>query len=109
MPHLRFRGITEDHSAVLSNKLSEGLSDRIGAPVDHFTYEFVATRFFFAGEEAGAYPFIEVYWFDRGQEVKDQVAQFISDTVRQIGYKGDIAVVFSAIKPNNYYENGQHF
>ncbi len=109
MPHIRFRGITEEHSAVLSQRLSEGLSDRVGVPVDHFTYEHVATRFYFDGQEGGAYPFVEVFWFDRGQSVKDEVAKFITETILHIGYKGDVAVVFMPLEPANYFENGQHF
>ncbi|MDG2739264.1 DUF1904 family protein, partial [Vibrio parahaemolyticus] len=62
------------------------------------------------GEVSAAYPFVEVLWFDRGQEVQDEVAKLITQQVRGIaGADIDVAVIFSALSPKAYYDNGEHY
>ncbi|WP_423825384.1 DUF1904 family protein, partial [Salmonella enterica] len=55
-------------------------------------------------------PFVEVLWFDRGQETQDKVAKVITQQVRGVvGEDIDVAVIFSALLPNAYYDNGEHY
>ncbi len=73
MPHLRFRGIEREPLARLGGELVEKLSALTGAPVAHFTLELVQTEFIIAPEAPKGYPFVELLWFDRGQQVQDAV------------------------------------
>ncbi|NMU33992.1 DUF1904 family protein, partial [Vibrio parahaemolyticus] len=73
-------------------------------------FEYIYTTFFNEGEVSAAYPFVEVLWFDRGQEVQDEVAKLITQQVRGIaGADIDVAVIFSALSPKAYYDNGEHY
>ncbi|MCV6004836.1 DUF1904 domain-containing protein, partial [Escherichia coli] len=73
-------------------------------------FEYIYTTFFSEGEVSPAYPFVEVLWFDRGQETQDKVAKVITQQVRGVvGEDIDVAVIFSALSPNAYYDNGEHY
>ncbi len=110
MPHLRFRGIAREPLARLSGQLVQDLSTLTGAPVAHFTLELVASEFIIAGQTVPGYPFVELMWFDRGQEVQDQAAQLITRAVKaQLGDAQDVAVVVLPLARTAYYDNGQHY
>jgi phenylpyruvate tautomerase PptA (4-oxalocrotonate tautomerase family) len=80
------------------------------SPRIDFTFESIHTEFFHEGASNSGYPFIEVLWFDRGQEVKDLVADIITRKLNSLLLaEQNIAVVFTAIDPANYYDNGQHY
>ncbi|USD65759.1 DUF1904 domain-containing protein [Vibrio sp. SCSIO 43136] len=110
MPHLRIRAVEAELVQPLSKTLIDDLQPLMDCPREDFTIESVHTSFFHEGEASAAYPFVEVLWFDRGQEVQGQVAQVITEQVR--GVKGkdiDVAVIFTALTPAAYYDNGEHY
>ncbi|MCQ1059433.1 DUF1904 domain-containing protein [Photobacterium sp. ZSDE20] len=111
MPHLRFRAVEFDHVKALSTKLVDYLEPLMACPREDFTLEHVSTTFIFDGEVSDAYPFVEVLWFDRGQEVQDQVAQLITEAVRAEFEEPeqDVAVIFTALTASAYYDNGSHY
>lgn len=111
MPHLRFHAIEPDVVALLSETLIDGLHALISCDRDDFTFEHIASTFFFSGKKAQAYPFVEVLWFDRGQKTQDEVAKHITDKIRQICHDPqiDVAVIFTALLPTAYYDNGEHY
>lgn len=110
MPHLRFRAVEPQTVQTLSNTLLDELQPLTACPREDFTFEYIYSTFYYESEVTAAYPFVEVLWFDRGQEVQDQVAQIITQQVRAImGEDVDVAVIFSALKPNEYYDNAQHY
>ena len=110
MPHLRFRGIERDPVARLSGSLIQKLSALTGAPAAHFTIERVPTEFIIAGETVAGYPFVELMWFDRGQEVQDAAARLITQAVKaELGADQDVAVVVLPLTRSAYYDNGQHY
>ena len=110
MPHLRFRGIEREALMQLSGPLVEQLSALTGAPVAHFTIERVQTEFIISGEAVAGYPFVELMWFDRGQEVQDAAARLITSAVKaQLGEAQDVAVVVLPLTRSGYYDNGQHY
>ncbi|MHC6526475.1 MULTISPECIES: DUF1904 domain-containing protein [unclassified Vibrio] len=110
MPHLRFRAVEPQTVQTLSNTLLDELQPLMACPREDFTFEYIYSTFYYESEVTAAYPFVEVLWFDRGQEVQDQVAQIITQQVRAImGEDVDVAVIFSALKPNEYYDNAQHY
>jgi len=110
MPHLRIRAVEPEMVKTLSKSLVDDLQPLMDCPREDFTIEHVHTSFFFDGEGSSAYPFVEVLWFDRGQETQDKVAKVITEQVR--GLKGkdvDVAVVFTALTATAYYDNGEHY
>jgi phenylpyruvate tautomerase PptA (4-oxalocrotonate tautomerase family) len=109
MPHIRMRAIEKEVVQKLSKSLIPDLAQMLNSPEDNFTLELVATEFFQQGNTITSYPFIEVSWFSRPQEVKDRVASLITDQVRALTNAADIIVVFQILNKSTYYENGKHF
>ena len=109
MPHIRMRAVTTEQAAALSSTLAQDLAQIIQTPVDNFTFELVETQFFENGAPSKAYPFIEVLWFARSQNVQDASARLITDKVKALIPEDDVVVVFTILKASAYYENGNHF
>ncbi len=110
MPHIRFRAVEPQAVQSLSKSLTDDLQPLMDCPREDFTFEYIYTTFFTEGEVSAAYPFVEVFWFDRGQKVQDQVAKAITKQVRTIvGEDIDVAVIFTALSPKAYYDNGEHY
>jgi phenylpyruvate tautomerase PptA (4-oxalocrotonate tautomerase family) len=95
---------------ILSKSLIDELQPYMSCPREDFTFEAIDTRFFHEGSASEAYPFVEVLWFDRGQEKQDAIAQVITLQVREaLGEDLDVAVIFNALTPSAYYDNGEHY
>lgn len=110
MPHLRFRAVEPQTVQTLSKSLIDSLQPLMDCPREDFTFEYIYTTFYHEGEVSSAYPFVEVLWFDRGQEIQDAVATTITAQVRGIiGEDVDVAVIFSALNAKGYYDNGEHY
>lgn len=109
MPHIRFRAITSDQAKKLSQDLLPILATAIPAKEDTFTFELVNTEFFSKGEKSEAYPQVEVNWFERPQELQDQVAKIITDQVKALTKAEDILVTFNILTRTAYYDNGTHY
>lgn len=110
MPHLRFRAVEPQTVQTLSQSLTDQLQPHMDCPREDFTFEYIYSTFFQEGEVSAAYPFVEVLWFDRGQETQDVVANIITSQVRGIiGEDIDVAVIFTALNAQGYYDNGEHY
>ncbi|MCZ4295443.1 DUF1904 domain-containing protein [Vibrio sinaloensis] len=110
MPHLRFRAVEPQTVQTLSKSLIDALQPLMDSPREDFTFEYIYTTFYHEGEVSTAYPFVEVLWFERGQETQDAVAKIITAQVRGIiGEDVNVAVIFSALNPQGYYDNGEHY
>lgn len=112
MPHIRIRAMTESQVKSLSQVLPQELSKLMNTPEDNFTVEKIPTVFYRAGAvvpDGEADPMIEIYWFDRGAEMKSAAAQKVTELVRGVSKSEYIAVVFFDLPKTNYFENGTHF
>lgn len=109
MPHIRIRSISEKHVQNLSKILPKELAQSMETSEDNFTFELISTKYFSNGKVKKSYPYIEVYWFERSQEIKEKSAKIITDYVRKLTKAEDIAVVFTPIQKNDYFENGKSF
>lgn len=107
MPMLRVRGIDEFEVKVASTVLVDELAEIIGCPRDYFTIEMIKSHFIMDGNVVAAPALVEVAWFDRGQEVRDQVATCITKHLK--GEKPYLEVYFITLEESAYYENGVHF
>jgi phenylpyruvate tautomerase PptA (4-oxalocrotonate tautomerase family) len=109
MPHIRIRAISETTVEKLSAELPQDLAPLMQTSTENFTVEKVATQFYKDGARTEGDPMIEVLWFERGQEVKNQCAKKITEIVRKHLNAEYIAVVFTALPKESYFENGEHF
>lgn len=109
MPHIRMRALDTEQAAKISEVLIKDLSTATKAAEENFTFELIETTFFAGGKKTKSYPFIEVFWFDRPQEMQDQCAKLITNRVKEIANPEDIIVVFTKLTKTDYYENGGHF
>ena len=108
MPHIRCRGMQRDLVVDLSETLVEQLAELTKTPAAHFTIEYIPAEFIATRFGGQAYPFIELFWFDRGQEMQDAAAQLITSIVKS-KLEMDVAVIVQPIQRTNYYDNGQHY
>lgn len=109
MPHIRIRALHETTVQKLSVELPQELARILQTPIENFTVEKIATEFYKNGVRTEGDPMIEVLWFDRGQEMKNQCAKKITEMVQKHSSAEYIAVVFTAIPKESYFENGEHF
>lgn len=110
MPHIRCRGMQREMVVAISETLVEQLAELTQAPAAHFTVEYIPAEFIATRFGGQAYPFIELFWFDRGQEIQDAAAQLITSIVKaELGSESDVAVVVQPLTRTGYYDNGQHY
>lgn len=109
MPHIRIRALEESVVKDLSKTLPNALAKVMQTTEDNFSFEKIATQFFAMGIPTEGDPLIEVFWFDRGQEVQDRCAEIIYQAVDKLVQKPYVSVVFMPLPQTNYYENGKHF
>jgi hypothetical protein len=110
MPHFRLRAVEPQTVQLLSKTLIDDLEGLMKSPREDFTFEYIYSTFFHEGEVNKGYPFVEVLWFDRGQDVQDRVAKILTERVKEIiGQEINVAVIFTALKPNEYYDNAEHY
>lgn len=109
MPHIRVRGMTSAHVKEFSENLGEELAPIVGTSADNFTVEHIPSLYFSNGRPDEGYPFIEVLWFDRTEDVKQKTAEHITARIKTIAATADVAVIFIHIDKTNYFENGKHF
>ena len=84
------------------------LADVCACGTDNFTLEVVNSTFVFDGGEVPGYPFIEVKWFERGQEVQDQFAKTVTKHVQLLEIP-EVELAFSTFRESYYYFNGKSF
>jgi hypothetical protein len=108
MPQIKIRGIDFNDVCKISQQMVNQLEKIVGCSRNDFTIECLQSTYVMNGKIVKGYPFIEVAWFDRGQNVQDRVAQSITKLVQQVGYP-DVDVIFTVLDKNKYYENGEHF
>jgi hypothetical protein len=108
MPQLKIRGIETKKICNISTDLIDELEKIVNCHRDYFTIECITSTFIKNGKVFEGYPFVEVVWFDRGQETQDRVAKSITKFIHNSGYE-NIDVFFTTLQENLYYENGEHF
>ncbi|MGG1400352.1 DUF1904 family protein [Bacillus salipaludis] len=108
MPHLFIRGVTVEQVKTISKSLVQELADLCACGTDNFTFEVVQSTFVFEEREVPGYPFIEVKWFERGQEIRDEFANIITKQIQSLEIP-EVEVAFSTFKESDYYFNGKSF
>jgi hypothetical protein len=105
MPHLLFRGVSPEQIRNISKPLVAELANIYECPPDHILLENLHTTALFEGEVITSFPFVEVNWFDRGQNVQDQSALCIDRHIRSLGI-AEVEIAFRTYEPDSYYAGG---
>ncbi|QOS99427.1 DUF1904 family protein [Brevibacterium sp. JNUCC-42] len=106
MPQLLLRGITAEQACNMSEALLSELAEICECGIDNFILECIPTISIFEGKQVQTYPFIHVYWFERGTEVRDRFATCVSKHVLSQGIL-EVEIAFSIFETNSYYVNGK--
>lgn len=109
MPQIIIRGIKPEKLCEISENMIDELVEAVKCPRDYFEIECIQSVAVRNGQISDAYPFVEVAWFDRGQEVQDKVAKIITDNIRNNLNVDSMDLAFTVFEKEKYYENGQHF
>jgi len=108
MPRLKITGLELEKVKEISKGMVDDLQQIIDCPRDYFVLELTNSNFVMDGEVVQTYPFVEVAWFDRGQEIQDKAAKAITKHIHGAGCP-NVDVIFTVLEENKYYENGEHF
>lgn len=106
MPHILVRGILADQLKTVAKPLVTELADICGCRTDNFMIECLHTTSIVDGEIAASYPFVEVGWFERGQETRDRFAKAVAKHVLSLGVP-EFELAFRTYEENGYYVNGE--
>ncbi|MEH7238603.1 DUF1904 family protein [Bacillus sp. JJ1562] len=108
MPHLIIKGVSTEQVKKISPALVQELANLCDCGTDNFTLELVHSTYVYDGVEVPGYPFIEVKWFERGQEIQDQFATIVTTQIQALGIP-EVEVAFSPFLESAYYLNGKSF
>ncbi|WP_281890014.1 DUF1904 family protein [Paenibacillus sp. YYML68] len=108
MPALIVRGISPEAMRTISTPLVEELASICSCGTDNFTIECLTTTGVFGGELVPSFPFIEVTWFERGQDVRDRFAAAIHQQLQSIGIE-EAELAFIVYAESSYYINDKRF
>lgn len=108
MPQLIFKGISLDQVKQISTPLVSELAELCKCETDNFTLEVPQTAYVFNQQQVQGFPFIEVKWFERGQEIQDQFVNIITKHVHSLGIP-ELEIAFSVFLESAYYYNGKNF
>lgn len=109
MPHLLFRGVPAEQLQAVTPALADKLAAICECGTDNFTMACLHTTSVFGSQgqaNEAAFAFIEVGWFERGQQVRNSFAQAVTESVRRLGIS-EIEIVFHAYREDSYYINGE--
>lgn len=106
MPHIMIKGMNVVDVQEISKSMIDELEIIIDCPREYFTLEVVESTFIVDGEILSKDPFVQVNWFDRGQEVQDKTAAAITEHICSAGYE-NVEMFFIVLDRNKYYENGK--
>ena len=109
MPHLKVRGLDKYQLLEHSTEIIDGLTEIVECDRTWFTIEHIETQYIFDGRIQEGYSFVELYWFDRGEEVKKKVAEFLTKMLKKINGDRDCCIIFFPLLGENYCDNGEFF
>lgn len=107
MPHFVFTGVKKNDLLVISKDITTDLSSIINLPRRSIVINLNETTNICEGEISDPPTTVDIYWFDRPQEIQDECAKSINTYLANLGYS-DIEIMFHTIQPAKCYFNGQH-
>jgi hypothetical protein len=107
MPQIIIKNMSITDVKNMSKQMIDELAVIVDCPREYFTIEVIESKFIIDGDIVKKDPFVQVNWFDRGQDVQDKAAEVITKHICDVGY-GNAEIFFIILERNNYYENGKH-
>ena len=108
MPQIIVKGVKEEEMKEISMNCAPVLAKLCDCPDDWFVFDYVQSKFYDVTGEIKHWPVVQVWWFERPQQVQDSFAECIENRMRKLGYPGS-QISFHIFKESAYYEEGQHF
>lgn len=110
MPKLTLSSVKKSEVLEISKDLIDNLAAIASVPRNAITLEFNETEntVIFDGEVVPSHPTVNVYWFERPQDIQDALAEYINKKLFEIGYD-HVTVIFTGIPKTHWYSNGKHF
>lgn len=110
MPHLRFRAVSVDTLQRISAPLMADLCALTGGKPEFVTLECVPSQWVRDGQPEAGFPFVELVWLERPQEMQDAAAALITRHLKGVlGEQTYVVVQVLPIVKSHYYSNGQHY
>jgi len=108
LPQVRMKGVCEEKIIKMAPRIAEAIFEITGCPKEHIEIERLEVKAVKGSNLTQPNPFIEIYWFDRGQEQADKTAKAITEIAKASEIES-IDIAFILYSRNLYYENGEHF
>jgi Domain of unknown function (DUF1904) len=108
MPQLLIKGISTENVCQISQSLIKDLAEVCECGTDNFTIDCIQTTSIFDGNIVDSFPFIEVKWFERGQETRDRFATTIAKYISTLNLP-EFEIAFITYTEDSYYINGKRF
>ena len=108
MPQIIVKGITSEETQKMSVDCCPKLGQICSCPSDWFVFDRIQSEFFDQTGKIAHWPVVQVWWFERPQDVQDGVATLLNDYFKKLGYPGS-QISFHIFDYPAYYEDGEHF
>lgn len=106
MPHLLIRGVPAERLQAASPSLVRQLAELCACGTDNFTVNCLhATSVYGGGPDEPPFAFVEVGWFERGQDIRNRFAAIVTRSLMDLDIP-EVEVVFQAYREDGYYING---
>lgn len=110
MPYIKVRGLEVEQVQSLSAQLTPLMAQIIGCPEDWLCFIHTSECAFTQGKAVAQEVFFHVEWFERGQGVKDALAQVLTQGVQKMRPTVETTtVVFVPQAKEDFFENGAHY
>ncbi len=111
MPHFTFKNVQKADVLDFSKSISSDLSKIIGCDEDWLYFNHLENTCFVLGEDyTKKCVYVEIGWFDRGDEAKVMVANIVTKAVKEkYPNLAEIIVTFTDYDKYNYVENGERY
>ena len=108
MPQLTFRGVEDSVVQKASVILVPKLAELLKCPEDYFTFDNLNITSYFKGEKVPTYPFVTIGWFERGTDVRDTFAKFVTKALFELGVP-EVEIAFTVYREDSYYSYGESY
>lgn len=103
MPQIIIKGISASRMEKLAAPAIEIVSRLVKCPEDWVTLELCESKFFVKEGLTEQYPILQIWWYERPQEVQDQVAKELSALFLKEGFFL-VQISFHLFDKKDYYE-----
>ena len=106
MPHLVVRGVSAEALRSAAPALVQQLAELCDCGTDNFTVSGLHTTAAWGGApDEPSFAFVEVGWFERGNEIRNRFARLVTESLMPLGLD-EVEVVFVTYREEAYYING---